>query len=65
MSRKKIINISMEVSITMAYMPKYMYFRAAGTIIIGQGGEGIGIRGKLSHTQRILRAFLRGGNFIL
>lgn len=37
-----------------------MYFRAAGTMIIEQRAEGIGIRGKLSHTQRILRAFLKG-----
>lgn len=52
-------------SIYMAYMPKYIYFRAAGTIITGQGAEGGEIRGNSSHTQRILRALLMGLDLIL
>lgn len=33
----------------MAYMPKHIYFRDAGTIIIGQGAERVGIKQVKTH----------------
>lgn len=44
----------MEVRNSMAFMPKYKYFRVSGTMTLQQEAEGAGMRVKLNHTQKVL-----------